>query len=161
MLCTTPAVWAQNLNGMSVYTEVPTVDDGQTSNWSSSENYSMLVDDNTSTKYGISNANPWVEFHYAQPFVPVGYNLWTANDQNGQRNPNSWVIKAKNAGDADWTTLDSVDNSDGSRLPMANDSVTRFTIQNSTAYRYFRFEANRNTGTSAFQLAELQLLYRG
>lgn len=42
---------------------------------------------------------------------------------------------------------------------MANNTETRFALQNSTAYKYFRFEATRNADSRQFQLAELQFLY--
>lgn len=165
LLTTTAAqtAGAQDLSALSVYTEVPTVTRGQSSNWNddmeNGENYNKLVDGNTSTKYGLSYEEPWVEFHYAQPITPNGYALWTANDEEGKRNPKSWTIKAKNAVDSDWTTLVSVDNSSGNKLPMANNTETRFALQNGTAYQYFRFEATRNADTGQFQLAELQFLY--
>jgi len=160
VLTTCATVWAQDLSDLFEYSELPTVTGGQSSNWSSTENYQMLVDGNTATKYGLSSNDPWVEFHYAQPFTPVGYALWTANDEEGRRNPTSWTIKAKNADDSDWTTLVSVDNSSNDKLPMANNTETRFALQNSTAYQYFRFEATRryNGGEYQFQLAELRFL---
>ena len=165
-LLTAPAAQtagAQDLSALSVYTEVPTVTSGQSSNWNADmengENYNKLVDGKTGTKYGLDGADPWVEFCYDQPIRPNGYALWTANDTEGKRNPNSWTIKAKNTGDSDWTTLVSVDNSSNDKLPMANNTETRFALQNSTAYKYFRFEATRNADSRQFQLAELQFLY--
>ena len=149
------------VTALNFISELPTVDGGQTSNWGTpqkSENYDMLVDGNTSTKYGLSNNDPWVEFHYASAIIPKGYALWT-EDSEGTRNPRSWTIKAKvNPGDA-WTTLVTVDNSNGDKLPMANNTRTVFALNNTTAYQYFRFEATRiNSGSNSgqFQLAELQ-----
>ena len=133
-----------------------TVDGGQATNWTSSgsnESYDKLVDGNLSTKYGLSNYDPWVEFHYSYPIPVKGYVLWTANDQEGKRNPRSWTIKAKNEGDTGWTTLATVNNSNGDKLPMANETATSFYINNSNSYQYFRFEA---TKSNEFQLAELQ-----
>ena len=163
ILLTATTAWAQNLADMPVIPDKPTVTDGQTSNWNANmetgENYNKLVDGNTSTKYGLDGADPWVEFHYDKPITPAGYALWTANDELGARNPKNWTIKAKvNSGGA-WTTLVSVDNSNADKLPMANDTETRFALENSTAYQYFRFEATRNANTWQFQLAELQFLY--
>ena len=120
----------------------------------SNEGPAKLVDGNTGTKY-FMNADPWVEFHYASAITPKGYALWTANDaEDGSRNPTSWTIKAKNDGDADWTTLVTVDNSAGDKLPKAINTRTVFALDNSTAYKYFRFEAVKNS--NGFQLAELQ-----
>ena len=133
-----------------------TVDGGQATNWTSSgsnENYDKLVDGNLSTKYGLSNYDPWVEFHYSYPIPVKGYVLWTANDQEGKRNPRSWTIKAKNEGDTGWTTLATVNNTNSDKLPMANETATLFYVNNSNSYQYFRFEA---TKSNEFQLAELQ-----
>lgn len=137
-------------------TVTPTVDGGQTSNWdSTNENYNKLVDGDTGTKYGLSNNNPYVEFHYNNAITPKGYALWTANDSNGERNPQSWTIKAMNSGDEDWTVLTTVDNTGRDKLPMTNNTRTIFALNNSTAYTHFRFEATPATN-GAFQLAELQ-----
>ena len=155
--------WADDVV-YEVITEVPTVDGGQTSNWGSngSENYDKLVDGKTNTKYGLSNANPWVEFHYSQAFVPKRYILWTADDTNGERNPSSWTIMAKlNKTDA-WTEIATVNNSNGNQLPKANNTSKTFYIEDNTnAYKYFRFEATRSNSSSnynQFQLAELQFM---
>ena len=136
-------------------TEVPTFDGGQETNWGAEEGAEKLVDGNTATKYGLGNANPWVEFHYTKAITPKGYALMTAEDTKtyGSRNPKSWTIKAKNSGDADWTTLTTVDNTNKDKLPTANNQWTVFALDNSTAYQYFRFEAEKN---SDFQLAELR-----
>ena len=141
-----------------VINEKPIVTGGQVSNWATTENYQMLVDGKTSTKYGISDHQPYVEFNYATPITPKGYALWTANDTEGNRNPMNWTIKAKNESDTGWTTLVIVDNSSKDKLPMANDTETRFALNNTAAYQYFRFEAAIADDADGFQLAELQFL---
>ena len=151
-----PTAWAQDTPAISVFTEIPTIDGGENSNWNFyNESPSKLVDGNTSTKYGLSGNDPWVEFHYSSPITPHGYILWTANDELGKRNPRSWTIKGKNSGDADWTTIAEVDNSNGDKLPMANNTPTTFYMSNFVAYQYYRFEATR-ASNGEFQLAELQ-----
>ncbi len=135
-----------------------TVDGGQATDWSSSEGPSSLVDGNLKTKYGLGNkatGTPWVEFHYSYPIPVKGYVLWTANDQEGKRNPRSWTIKAKNEGDTGWTTLATVNNTNSDKLPMANETATLFYVNNSNSYQYFRFEATK-ASNGEFQLAELQ-----
>ena len=139
-------------------TELPTVDGGQASGWSDGA-LGHFVDGDLSTKYGLSTADPWIEFHYSSAITPKGYALWTASDTEGRRNPKSWTIKAKNSGDTDWTTLTTVNNSAGDKLPKANNTRTVFILNNSTAYQYYRFEATRTTSgenANQFQLAELQ-----
>ena len=155
MLTMAQTAWAQEAAVYDLVTEVPTVDGGQATNWQSTENYGSLVDGNTSTKYGLSNAEPWVEFHYSRAFVPKRYVLWTAGDSNGGRNPITYTIKAKLNKTDDWTTI--VDNASGSELPKANNTKIEFGIEDNTkAYKYYRFEATR--GNSGFQLAELQFM---
>ena len=154
MLMMAQTAWADDVV-YEIITEVPTVDGGQATNWQSTENYGSLVDGNTSTKYGLSNAEPWVEFHYSRAFVPKRYVLWTADDSNGGRNPITYTIKAKLNKTDDWTTI--VDNASGSELPKANNTKIEFGIEDNTkAYKYYRFEATK--GNSGFQLAELQFM---
>lgn len=137
--------------------EVPTVDGGQATNCGAEYDYDKLVDGNTSTKYYLSNADPWVEFHYSQAFVPKQYVLWTAFDTNNDsnRNPASWTIKAKlNKTDA-WTTIATAENSGSNQLPTGNTQSKVFSIvENENAYKYFRFEATRQS--NHVQLGELQ-----
>ena len=177
-IVTTASAWAQGLSAsgtvadpqipilnpsdefvasLGFISEIPTCDNGEVTNWYSGQNYNNLVDGNINNNYGLSSANPWVEFHYASPITPKGYALWTAQDTEKYpaRNPKSWTIKAKNSGDADWTTLVTVDNSSGVKLPVTNVTRTVFALDNSTAYQYFRFEAVKDD-TYGFQLAELQ-----
>lgn len=70
LLMAMPAAWAQDSPAISVFTEIPTFDRGEDSNWNVlGEGPSKLVDGNTSTKYGLSSNDPWVEFHYSSPIV--------------------------------------------------------------------------------------------
>ena len=147
---------AQEAAVYDLVTEVPTVDGGQSTNLGSNYNYYRLVDGDTYTVYGISNANPWVEFHYSRAFVPKKYILWTGDIYSFQYNPATWTIKAKLNKTDEWTTLATVDNSSGNQLPEKDHVSTEFSIESNTkAYKYFRFEATRRyNGT--FQLGELQ-----
>ena len=156
LLTMVQTAWAQEAAVYDLVTDVPTVDGGQATNWNTEYDYYSLVDGNTSTIYGISNANPWVEFHYSRAFVPKKYILWTGDSWSFAYNPATWTIKAKlNKTDA-WTTLATVDNSSGDQLPKTDGTSKEFSIESNTkAYKYFRFEATRkNNGT--FQLGELQ-----
>ncbi len=136
-----------------------TVDGGQATNLTTSENYGSLVDGNVDTQYGLTNADPWVEFHYSCPIPVKGYVIWTADGQEGLSNPFAWTIKAKNEGDTEWTTLAEVDNNRYDKLPKANKVSTSFITNNQTAnhsFKYFRFEATKRGDYRGFQLAELQ-----
>ena len=156
MLTMAQTTWAQEAAVYDLVTEEPTVDGGQSTNLGSNYNYYRLVDGDTYTVYGISNANPWVEFHYSRAFVPKKYILWTGDIYSFQYNPATWTIKAKLNKTDEWTTLATVDNSSGNQLPEKDHVSTEFSIESNTkAYKYFRFEATRRyNGT--FQLGELQ-----
>ena len=161
MLTSAQMATAQEAAVYDLVTEVPIVDGGQTSNWGTngSENYDKLVDGDTSTKYGLQNADPWVEFHYSQAFVPKKYVLWTANDthSNTHRNPASWTIKAKLNKTDEWTTIATAENSGSNQLPTGNTQSKEYSIESNTnAYKYFRFEAIRQS--NQFQLGELQFM---
>ena len=155
MLTMAQGAWAQEAAVYDLVTEVPTVDGGQATNMQSSYDYGNLVDGNTSTIYGISNANPWVEFHYSRAFVPKKYILWTGDYYSFAYNPATWTIKAKlNKTDA-WTTIATAENSGSNQLPTGNTQSKEYSIESSTnAYKYYRFEATM--GSSGFQLGELQ-----
>ena len=143
MLTMAQTAWADDEAPVyDLVTEVPDVDGGQSTNWN--------------TVYGISNANPWVEFHYSRAFVPKKYILWTGDSWSFAYNPATWTIKAKLNKTDEWTTLATVDNSSGDQLPTTDGTSKEFSIEDITnAYKYFRFEATRkNNGT--FQLGELQ-----
>ena len=156
MLTMAQTTWAQEAAVYDLVTEEPTVDGGQSTNLGSNYNYYSLVDGDTYTVYGISNANPWVEFHYSRAFVPKKYILWTGDIYSFAYNPATWTIKAKLNKTDEWTTLATVDNSSGNQLPE-NDHVSKeFSIvENTKAYKYFRFEATRKSN-GQFQLGELQ-----
>ena len=134
----------------------------------SSENFPSLVDGNKSTKwcvtgFTVSASNPiYIEFYSTEVFIPTGYVMTTGNDAelSPQRNPQSWVIKAKlNINDASWTTIATVTNDNV--LQDVNTTDYEFTLTNSTAYKYFRIEVTAVEGgsTHTFQLSEFQ--FRG
>ena len=155
MLTMAQTTWAQEAAVYDLVTEVPTVDGGQATNMQSSYDYGSLVDGNTSTKYYLSNANPWVEFHYSRAFVPKKYILWTGDYYSSAYNPATWTIKAKlNKTDA-WTTIATAVNSGSNQLPTGNTQSKEYSIESNTnAYKYYRFEATM--GSSGFQLGEFQ-----
>ena len=159
MLTMAQTAWADDEAPVyDLVTEVPDVDGGQSTNWNTEYDYYSLVDGDTYTIYGISNANPWVEFHYSRAFVPKKYILWTGDYYSFAYNPATWTIKAKLNETDPWTTLATVDNSSGNQLPENDHASKEFSIESNTnAYKYFRFEATRkNNGT--FQLGELQFM---
>ena len=146
---------AQEAAVYDLVTDVPTVDGGQATNWNTEYDYYSLVDGDTSTKYYLGNANPWVEFHYSRAFVPKKYILWTGDYYSSAYNPATWTIKAKLNKTDEWTTIATAENSGPNQLPTENTQSKEYSIESNTnAYKYFRFEATRQY--SQFQLGELQ-----
>ena len=138
------------LNSLGFIDEIPTVDDD-----SYNHKGGFLVDGNTSSSWEAdAGYYPSVSFHYATPIIPTGYALWTAEEGDGESNPESWTIYARNEGDEDWTPLDTVYNSAGDKLPMANSTCTLFELNNNTAYQYFLIEPTKSTGY--IRIAELK-----
>jgi len=135
----------------------------------SGENYPNLVDNNKNSKWFVNSNNNghfggcYIEFHSQHVFIPTGYVLTTAydTDNNGNhpgRNPKSWVIKAKLNAEDEWTTIESVtDNHVMQNVPLTDYT---FTLNNSTPYRYFRFEVLdvQNSSNHRFQLGEMNFL---
>lgn len=135
-----------------------TATDG-TSGYNSGENYTNLVDNDRTTKWCRSKDNVYIEFHSELSFVPTGYILTTGNDNATAhgRNPKNWVIKAKlEAGDS-WTTIANVTNN--YVMQDVNFTDYEFELNNTNAYRYFRFEVSAVQSGNSFQLGELR--FRG
>ena len=121
---------------------------------------SMLLDNDKSTKWiGTFTPGVYAEFNTPSAIVPTGYVLTTADDASSEywrnRSPKTWKLYGKlNEGDS-WTVLDDV--ADGN-LPNENTTDKSYSIANTAAYKYFRYEITAIKGsTELFQLAELQL----
>lgn len=135
-----------------------TATDG-TSGYNSGENYPNLVDNDRTTKWCRQKDNVYIEFHSESSFVPTGYILTTGNDNATAhgRNPKDWVIKAKlEAGDS-WTTIANVTNN--YVMQDVNFTDYEFELNNTNAYRYFRFEVSAVQSGNSFQLGEFR--FRG
>ena len=159
LMVVAPGAWAdevttQYANG--VFTGFTATDgSGGTGN----EGYAKLVDGNTGTKLCCTHGNPtYVEFHSSFYFVPTGYIMTTVGDasQYSNRNPKSWVIKAKvNENDAEWTTL--ATETDNTTVGGVDTHPYEFTITGiTTAYKYFRLEVTATQGATLLHLAEFQ-----
>lgn len=128
------------------------------------EDYSKLVDGTVATKWCVTTfGNPtYVEFETAKPIIPGAYRMITGNDtkDNPDRNPKSWVVKAKANSNDDWTTLATVE--DDTRLPAANYSLCTYDVENpnDNEYRYFRLEITAIQGNKAFQLSEFSFVIK-
>ncbi|MDF2192730.1 discoidin domain-containing protein [Paraflavitalea sp. CAU 1676] len=114
------------------------------------EEYGKLIDNNTRAKYLTFNASGWVQFQANSSYVVNGYSITSANDAP-ERDPLNWTLQGSNNGTG-WTTIDTRTNQD-----FPNRFQTRtFTISNTTAYTYYRFNLTNNSGT-ILQLGEFEL----
>jgi hypothetical protein len=114
------------------------------------EEYTKLIDNNTSTKYLTFHASAWLQYQALSPYVVTSYTITSANDA-AERDPLLWTLQGSNNGTS-WTNLDSRSNED-----FPNRFQTRtFNFTNTTAYAYYRFNMTNNSGT-ILQVAEIEL----
>ena len=153
----TPTLTMPGATGETLYTSY-SVTAGSGGN--SGRDQSMLLDNDKSTKWiGTFTPGVYAEFNTPNAIVPTGYVLTTANDASSEywrnRSPKTWKLYGKlNEGDS-WTVLDDV--ADGN-LPNEDTTDKSYSIANTAAYKYFRYEITAIKGsTELFQLAELQL----
>lgn len=108
-----------------------------------------------SNKYGHHNVPCVIEWKMIKPVTLSAYTVYTANDADNQpgRNPDDWTLYGSEDGE-NWVEIHTVDDAG---LPTSNYTPTVYELENTAAYRYYRFtlEAVVEDG---FQLSEL-LLY--
>ena len=116
-----------------------------------------LLDNNTATKWCISNfTGAEITFSVDQAFTPLGYILTTANDtaSNPGRNPVSWTIEGKMNETDDWTTLTSVKRN--TSLPTSNYTDTEFSLDTYKQCKYFRITFSELSSGTVFQLSDFR-----
>lgn len=109
-----------------------------------------------SNKYGHNEGAPFeITWKMVKEVSVSAYTLYTANDTESypDRNPKSWSIYGSEDGE-EWTLLEKVDNGE---MPAANYTSKQFTLNNTDAYRYYKWEVHETEGGS-FQIGEM-LLY--
>lgn len=137
--------------------------DAGTETWDASQGTIKLVDGDKSNSKWCSNKDERVdgiwycEFHASSPLRVDGYTLTTGNDNAWyrNRNPKSWVLKAKLSALDSWTTIATVTNDS-----VLQDEIFRsydFEVAVPGRYQYFRFEVSENKGADVVQLEELEL----
>jgi|GEM_PF-7023808 len=98
--------------------------------------------------------------------IPVGYTLTTGDDNASypNRNPKDWVLYGCNDYDENkktgtWTVIATVTND--AILEDVNRKSYDFTINNTKAYKYFKFEISATQGSDVMQLGEFELIGKG
>ncbi|KWW27515.1 MAG: Uncharacterized protein AUK63_2254, partial [bacterium P3] len=136
--------------------------DGGTQN-DANEGYDKLVDGNFYSKWCTATKSDGVyycEFHSSEPVYVKGYTLITGNDTQrySDRNPKSWVLKAKLNETGAWETIATV--TDDQVLQAENYKTYTYATDKEGVYQYFRFEIsdNQTTEHDIMQLSELQLI---
>lgn len=109
-----------------------------------------------SNKYGHGDATPFeVSWKMEKSVCVSAYTLYTANDSQEypDRNPNKWEFYGSEDGE-NWTLLQKMDNA---QLPAQNYVAKTFYLDNTQAYRYYKWVVQETIG-GGFQLSEM-LLY--
>jgi predicted alpha-1,2-mannosidase len=110
-----------------------------------------LVDGDAGTKWLVFEPTGWVRFELSEPVAVVDYALTSANDAP-TRDPRDWTLQGSNDGE-NWTTLDTrTDQTFAERF-----ETKEYRFDNDQAYRYYRLDITRNSGSGLLQLAEVQL----
>ena len=134
----------------------------------SGEGQDKLVDGIKTNKFCLTESGGriietiYVEFESSVAFVPTGYIMTTGGDtawnNNSGRNPKNWEIKAKASKSGDWVTLayviDNYTMGGFNNKPYEFDF--NFVSNNTTKYKYFRFEVSDVQSGGIFQLAEFE-----
>ena len=116
------------------------------------ENFPSLIDNNSTTKYFISNRTSlWVQYKSTVPAIAVKYTLTSANDVPS-RDPRNWTLQASNDG-VSWVTLDTRTN----EIFETRSLTKTFTFENTTTYQYYRLNITANNGATGTQFAEWEI----
>ena len=150
-------------NGGPIYYRGFTADGGSDEN----DGYKYLVDNDLNTKWctsikgtptGETGSYWWIDFHSDSPITIDGYSLRTGDDTATypDRNPRSWVIKAKASESENWTQIAAVE--DDNILQATNNTEYVYALDKPGTYQYFRFMISKNTDYINIQLSELALI---
>lgn len=122
-------------------------------NASSGEGKDKAFDNKTSTKFLDFSATTWIQYHFGSGhrYALLEYTIASANDFP-ERDPKRWTLKGSDDS-VTWTLLDQRTNID---YPNRYQTLT-FSINNSTPYKYYRFDLWNHTGTIT-QLSEIELV---
>lgn len=119
------------------------------------EGLESASDGDPNTKWAFENQDYpviWQSEVVGAPRVISSYSLTSANDVP-ERDPNTWEFAASQDGTT-WITLDRQEN----QKPFEKRGQTKtFNFNNSTAYRFYRFNFIKNNGAPHFQIAEIAL----
>ncbi|MBG6133586.1 PKD repeat protein [Aquimarina sp. EL_43] len=116
----------------------------------SNEGISKLIDNTINSKYLTFNASAWVQYKASTSYILSSYTLSSANDAP-ERDPKNWTLQGSTNGNS-WQNIDQRSNQD---FPNRHQKRS-FTVNTSTAYKYYRLSMANNSGT-ILQVAEVEL----
>lgn len=91
----------------------------------------------------------WIQYEGTTARVIKGYSVRGGNN-NAAYTPSEWTIQASNDG-VSFTTLDSVSNETG----WVRGEIRHYEIQNTDAYRYYRFDWSAVNGGDQTQISQI------
>ena len=125
----------------------------------SSQDATRAFDNSTSTKwYNFQTSGSiWIQYQFCNSaaYAVNSYSLTSANDM-ALRDPKTAILYGSNDG-VNFATLDSRSNI----VFSSRYQKQTFSISNSTAYKYYKFEFVANTGNDGLQLSEIELMSSG
>lgn len=149
-----------------------TPDEGS-AGFSSGEDYGMLFDGSTSTKWCLNGGegnSVYAIFHASHPIFVTGYKVSTANDnaQYTGRNPKAWTLYGSTADsnpskdDASWEVIASV--ASDTKLKDVNYTTYTYSLSKETAKAYQSFKwvitARSGGGNGVIQVSEFCPTYK-
>lgn len=123
-------------------------------NASANEGNDKAFDGNISTKWLDFSATSWIQYEFANDttYRITKYTITSGNDYP-DRDPKAWTLKGSNNA-VDWVVLDTQNNqSFSSRFQKK-----AYTVSNSTAYKYYKFDNIVPQSGSMIQLSEIELI---
>lgn len=124
-------------------------------NTTGNEGLAKAVDNSAYTKYLAWANTTWVRVYLPAGGIATQYAITSANDAV-ERDPKNWLFQASHDG-TNWTTLQTQTNQQFN----ARQKRRLYTVNNDSAYTYYRLNINGNNGGAITQLAELEIYGTG
>lgn len=117
-----------------------------------------LIDNDLNNKFLVggldtNNIDFWMQQELTEAAVVNKYNFTSGNDAP-DRDPKNWELLGSNDGAA-WTSLDTRNN----EVFTGRNQTREFTVNNETAYKYYRIKVTANYGSDAIQISEWRFYY--
>ena len=115
------------------------------------EGAANAFDSNNYTKWLAFNNTAWLSYHLENISNVTSYSITSAND-SPNRDPRSWSLQGSNDG-VSWTDIDK----QVSQTFYSRHETKNYTVNEPSAYEFFRLNITQNSGGSYLQIAEFSL----